>query len=161
MVKWLVCWRSCLRESTLVCHYRDREKRDERTSRGGVDINIGPWREKQMTLQKYSRLSLSRLRLSRITAYLEVKIGSLFKHVNVNISEHVSKYCGKEEKLLLRSKFSSFAQYFQYASNFRSQITYLFEKCAFSIYFFPQFCKSDMSRYGCLEVFQRVSWTSR
>ena len=26
---------------------------------------------------------------------------------------------------------------------------------------FPKFCKSDMSRYGYLEVFQRVSWTSR
>ena len=27
--------------------------------------------------------------------------------------------------------------------------------------FFPQFCKSDMLRYGYLEVFQRVPWTSR
>ena len=32
---------------------------------------------------KYSRLSLSRLRLSRITAYLEEKIWSLFKHRNL------------------------------------------------------------------------------
>ena len=31
----------------------------------------------------YSRLSLSRLRLSRITAYLGVKIWSLFKHENL------------------------------------------------------------------------------
>ena len=31
----------------------------------------------------YSRLSLSRLRLSRITAYLEEKIYSLFKHGNL------------------------------------------------------------------------------
>ena len=28
-------------------------------------------------------------------------------------------------------------------------------------FFSPQFCKSDMSRYGYLEVFQRVPWTSR
>ena len=27
--------------------------------------------------------------------------------------------------------------------------------------FFPQFCKSDMSRYEYLEVFQTVPWTSR
>ena len=27
--------------------------------------------------------------------------------------------------------------------------------------FFPRFCKSDMLRYGYLEVFQRVPWTSR
>ena len=46
---------------------------------------------------KYSRLSLSRPRLSRITAYLEVKIWSLLKHENQN---QVTKYCGKEEKLL-------------------------------------------------------------
>ena len=34
-------------------------------------------------LKKYSRLSLSRLRLSRITAYLEEKTWSLFKHRNL------------------------------------------------------------------------------
>ena len=27
--------------------------------------------------------------------------------------------------------------------------------------FFPELCKSDMSRYGYLEVFQRVPWDSR
>ena len=26
---------------------------------------------------------------------------------------------------------------------------------------FPQFCKSDMSKNGYLEVFQRVPWNSR
>ena len=36
-----------------------------------------------LNLNKYSRLLLSRLRLSRITAYLEVKIWSLFKHENL------------------------------------------------------------------------------
>ena len=25
--------------------------------------------------------------------------------------------------------------------------------------FYPEFCKSDMSRYGYLKVFQRVPWT--
>ena len=28
----------------------------------------------------------------------------------------------------------------------------------FNLFCFPQFCKSDMSRYGNLEVFQRVPW---
>ena len=70
---------------------------------------------------KYSWLSLSRPRLSRITAYLEVKIWSLPKHENLTTCK---KYCGKEEKLLLRSNFSSFSQYFQYISNFKSPITH-------------------------------------
>ena len=47
---------------------------------------------------QYSWLSLSRPRLSRITAYLEVKIWSLPKHENLTTCK---KYCGKEEKLLL------------------------------------------------------------
>ena len=29
------------------------------------------------------------------------------------------------------------------------------------VWYFPQFCKSDMSKYGYLEVFQRVPSTSR
>ena len=62
----------------------------------------------------YSRLSLFRPRLSRITAYLEVKSGPCF---NTDIYQQATKYCGKEEKLLLRSNFSSFPQYFQYISN--------------------------------------------
>ena len=43
----------------------------------------------------YSWLSLSRPRLSRITAYLEVEIWSLTKHENLTTGK---KYCGKEEK---------------------------------------------------------------
>ena len=50
-------------------------------------INIKAWRIQIMsevknhinTIPKYSRLSLSRLRLSRTTAYLEEKIWSMFK----------------------------------------------------------------------------------
>ena len=74
----------------------------------------------------YSWLSLSRPRLSRITAYLEVKILSRLKHENLTTGK---KYCGKEEKLL------SFPQYFQYISNFKSPITYIFVKCGCSNYF--------------------------
>ena len=36
---------------------------------------------------------------------------------NTEIYQQVTKYCGKEEKLLLRINFSSFPQYFQYISN--------------------------------------------
>ena len=70
---------------------------------------------------KYSRLSLSRLRLSRITAYLEVTIWSQFLHENL--------ITGNKILWKLRSDFSSLPQYFQYISNFRSQITYSFVKC--------------------------------
>ena len=80
----------------------------------------------------YSWLSLSRTRLSRITAYLEVKILSLPKHENLTTSK---KYCGKEEKVLLRSNFSSFPQYFRYISNVRSPVTYKFVSCGCSNYF--------------------------
>ena len=77
-------------------------------------------------MPKYSWLSLSRPRLSRITAYLEAKIWSLPIYENLTTD---GKYCRKEEKLLLRSNFSSFPQYFQYISNFKSPITYQFVKC--------------------------------
>ena len=50
-------------------------------------------------------------------------------------NNRVIKYCGKEEKLLLRSNFTSFPQYFQYISNFRSQIIYSFVKCGFRFIF--------------------------
>ena len=80
---------------------------------------------------------LSQLHLSRINACLEVrKSGSCF---NMEILQQVTKYCGKEEKLLLRSNFSSFPQYFQYISSFWSQITYIFVICGCSIYFFLGF----------------------
>ena len=62
-----------------------------------------------------------------------MKIWSLPKHEHLTTSE---KYCGKEEKLLLRSNFSSFPQYFHYTSNFKSPITYKFVKCGCSNYFF-------------------------
>ena len=48
--------------------------------------------------------SLSRPCLSRITAYLEVKVWSLPKYENLTTCK---KYCGKEEKLLLRSNLIS------------------------------------------------------
>ena len=51
-----------------------------------------------------------------------------------------------------KSIFSSFPQYFQYPSNFRSQLTYSFVKCGRSIYFFlnsaNMICRGpDISKY--------------
>ena len=102
-----------------------------------------------LQLKTYSWLSLARPRLSRITAYLEVKIWSLSKHENLTTGK---KYCGKEEKLLLWSNFSSFPQYFQYSSNFKSPVTYIFVKCGCLNYFFLNFatliCRgTDISKY--------------
>ena len=86
--------------------------------------------------KKYIQLTLiistSLTHLSRITAYLKVKIWSQPKYENLTTDK--KKYCGKEEKLLLRSNFSSFPQYFQYISNFKS--THIFVKCGCSNYFF-------------------------
>ena len=70
----------------------------------------------------------------------------------MKIAQQVTKYRGKEEKLLLRSNFSSFPQYFQYISNFKSPITYTFVKCGCSIYCFPHsailICRgTDISKY--------------
>ena len=66
----------------------------------------------------------------------------------------ITKYCGKEEKLLLRSNFSSFPQYFQYLKlkYICSPITYLFMKCGCSIYYFFNsanlICRgTDISKY--------------
>ena len=119
------------------------------------------WENNATLIIKYSWLLLSRTRLSRITAYLEVKICFLPKHKNLTTCK---KYCGKGEKLLLRSNFSSFPQYFQYISNFKSPITHILHIYLLNVVIklvFPQFCKSDMSKYGYLEVFQRVPWNSR
>ena len=129
------------------------------TNTGIIHINM---RNITQNWGKYSWLSLSRPRLSRIIAYLEVKILSLLKHENLTTGK---KYCGKEEKLLLRSYFSSFPQYFQYISNFKSPITYIFVKCGCSNYFFLNsanlICRgTDISKYfrESLGIRDNESW---
>ena len=97
----------------------------------------------------YSWLSLSRNRLSRITAYPEVDIWFLPNHGNLTTGE---QYSGKGEKLLLRSNFFSFPQYFQCISNFKSPITYIFVKYGWSNYFLLNsanlICRdTDISKY--------------
>ena len=81
----------------------------------------------QLTLVVSNSLILYN-RLARSGKFL-----SLPKHENLTTSK---KYCGKAEKLLLRSNFSSFPQYFRYISNPKSPITYKFVKCGCSNYFF-------------------------
>ena len=78
-----------------------------------------------------------------------MKIWPLPRHENLTTGK---KYCGKEEKLLLRSNFSSFPQYFRYISNFKSPITYVFVKYGCSNYFFLNsanlICRgTDISNY--------------
>ena len=54
----------------------------------------------------YSRLSLSRLRLSRITAHLEVKIWSLFKHENLIT---INKILWKRREIAPQEQFLFFS----------------------------------------------------
>ena len=109
-------------------------------------------------LVKYSRLSLSRPRLSRITAYLEVKIWSLPKHENLTTGK---KYCGKEEKLLLRSNFSSFRNIFNISVTSRVQLhIYLLNVVVRIIFFLSSvtlICRgTDISK-----CFRESHWNSR
>ena len=78
-----------------------------------------------------------------------MKIWSLPKQEHLTTGK---KYCGKEEKLFLRSNFSYFPQYFQYISNFKSPITYIFVKYGCSNIFFLNsanlICRgTDISKY--------------
>ena len=66
--------------------------------------------------------------------------------------QQATKYCGKKEKLLLRSNFSSFPQYFQCISNLGVKLHIHSVKGGCSINCFPQFCanlicqSSDISK---------------
>ena len=54
-----------------------------------------------------------------------------------------------------------FPQYFQYISTLGVKLKIHSVKGGCSINCFPQVRKSDMSKYGYLEVFHRVPWISR
>ena len=121
---------------------------------------------------KYSRTSLSRL--FRITAYLEVKIWSLFYYGIMTTGnkimwkrgeiapKYIYKIIWKRGEIAPKEQFLLFSTLFNiYISNFRSQNTYSFVKCGCSIYCFPHSLNSDMSRYGYLEVFQCVPCNSK
>ena len=93
---------------------------------------------------KYSPLSLSRLRSSRINAYLEVKIWSLFLTTGNKI---LWKRVGAISTLFNKIFNISLT------SGVRLHI-HLWNVVVLHLCF-PQFCKSDTSRYGYYEVFFR------
>ena len=97
----------------------------------------------------YSRLSLSRLRLFRITGYLEEKIWSLFKHGNITSANKILWIRGE---IAPQEQFLPFPTIFSiYISNSRNLITYSFVKfdCAICIFLNPEnlLCRStDISK---------------
>ena len=111
------------------------------------------------TMQKHrSRLSLYRLRLSRITAYLEVKIWSLIKQEHVTTG---NKILWKRGESGPKGQFLLFSRIFSIYLKFQeSNYIFIREMWLFHL-FFPEFCKYDISRYGYLEVFQNIPWTAR
>ena len=75
----------------------------------------------EFILPKYSQFSLSRLRFSRITAYLEEKIWSLFLHKNLKSGY---KILWKRADITPGEQFLSFSTIFSiYISNLRCQRT--------------------------------------
>ena len=115
------------------------------------------WGLKQFYSRKtspiYSRLSLSRSRLSRITAYLEVKIGSLFKHGTPTTG---NKILWKRGKIAPKEQFLLFSTIFAINLKLQESNYILIRGIWLFDLFFAQFCRSDMSRYGYLKVFQGV-----
>ena len=84
--------------------------------------NMFSWSDKKKTVD-----SLSRPRLSRIIAYLKVKIWSLPKLENLITGNKILW-----KRLEIAPNFS-FPQYFKDISNFKSPNTYTFVKCGCSI----------------------------
>ena len=118
-----------------------------------IPLNVSNGKS-DIAVSLYSRTSLSRTRFFRNTAYLEVKIWSLFLHETITRG---NKIMWKRGEIAHKEQFLLFSTLlYIYISHFRSQITYSLVKCgcSISIYCFPQFLNSDMSRYGYLEVFQ-------
>ena len=97
---------------------------------------------------RYNRFSLSRPGLSRITAYLEVKIWSLFKHGNLTRGNKIFRKRGdtapREQCLLFSIIFSI------YLLHQGSNYIFICEMWLFDS-LFPQFCKFDISIYGYLK----------
>ena len=92
-------------------------------------------------------LSLSRLRLSRIIVFVEVKIFSLFLHGNLTTG---NKILWKRGEIAPQEQFLLFLQYFNIS--LRSLVIYSFVKCGCSIYYFLNsanlICRcTDISKY--------------
>ena len=98
---------------------------------------IGQGQLAELQNHQYSRPSLYRLRLSRITAYLDAKIWSLFLLGNLPTGY---KILWERGEIARKEQFLLFSAMFLNISRFR---------------------KFDMSRYGYLEVFKRGLLLSR
>ena len=84
------------------------------------------------------------------------KIWSLFKHENLTTG---NKILWKRGEIAPQEQFLLFSTIFSiYLLLQESNYIFVCEMWLFDL-FFSQFCKSDMSRYGYLEVLQRVPWT--
>ena len=105
------------------------------------------WDKIQLTLAT-SLISNNRLSWSENLA--------LPKHENLTTCK---KYYGKEKKLL-GAISPLFHNIFNISLTSRVQL-HIYLLNVVNRISFPQFCKSDMSKYGYLEVFQRVPWNSR
>ena len=104
-----------------------------------------------MEIYTYSRLSLSRLRLSRITASLEVKIWSLLKHENLTTG---NKILWKRGEIAPPKEQISplFHNIFNISLISRVKLHYSYVKRGCSIYFFLNsadlICRgTDISKY--------------
>ena len=84
-------------------------------------------------LIKYNRLSLSRPRLSLITAYLQVKIWSLFKHEYLTTG---NKILWKREEIASKEQFRLFSTIFSVYLKLQESNYISFVKCGCSVYFF-------------------------
>ena len=103
----------------------------------------------------YNRLLLSWLWLSRITHYLEMK--SLVPVLTLKSYNRLTKYCGKEEKLLL--PFSTIFSIYLYLHESKLHI-HLWNVVVWFI-FSSIFANLICPGMGYLKVFQRVPVTSR
>ena len=104
------------------------------------------------------RFPLSRLRLSRISAYLEVNIWSLFKHENLTTG---NKILWKRGEIAPREQFLLFSTIFSIYLTSGVKLHIHLWNVVVRFILFPQFYTSDTSRYRYIEVFKRVPWTSR
>ena len=117
-----------------------------------------------MHIFTYSRLSLSRVRLYRITAYLDgVKIWFLVSHGNLTTDNKILWKRGD----IAQGHFLPFStgaisplfhNIFYISLPIRVKIHIHLLNVIFR-FIFSRFCKSDTSRYGYLKLFQRVPWT--
>ena len=109
------------------------------------------------TCWKYSCISLSRPRLSRITAYLEVKIWSLPRHENLTTGK--TNIVEKRRNCSKGTISPLFHNIFNISLN--SRVLLYIHKCGCSNYFSTILQIWYVEARVSQRVFQRVPWNSR